>query len=66
MHGDHDTSVPLHQSEIMLAKLKAAGVDAKLIVKIGGEHCWPDLIKDTELLTDWFDQHVKRLPDGGK
>ena len=61
MHGDCDSSVPLYQSEIMFAKLSSAGVDAKLIVKAGGEHCWPDLLKDTELLTDWFDQHLEPL-----
>jgi len=59
MHGDCDTTVPLQQGESMIAKLKASGVDAKLVVKAGGGHYWPDFIQDTELAADWFDQHLK-------
>ena len=59
MHGDCDTSVPLQQSEIMVAKLRAAGVETCLVVRTGGGHCWPDFIKDTDRVTDWFDQRLK-------
>lgn len=38
VHGDKDTLVPLHQSEIFLAKLKQAKVDADLFVVKGGGH----------------------------
>jgi acetyl esterase/lipase len=38
IHGDKDTVVPLEQSERMLAKLKEAGVEGKLIVAKNGMH----------------------------
>jgi dipeptidyl aminopeptidase/acylaminoacyl peptidase len=40
VHGDADKLVPLQQSEILMAKYKAAGVPAKLIVKPGAAHGW--------------------------
>ena len=58
MHGDQDTLVPLQQSQSMLEKLKAAGVPAKLIVKKGGNHGWPDIVKDVDKLADWFDRYL--------
>jgi len=59
MHGDSDLRVPIRQAETMIEKLKKAGVDAKLVVKPGGDHGWPNEVKDWELLADWFDQHLK-------
>lgn len=38
MHGDQDRTVPLQQSQLLYDKLKAAGVDAKLIVMEGKGH----------------------------
>src|SRR5262249_6600037 len=48
IHGDVDKLVPLQQSEEMVAKLKEAGVPAKLIVKKGCGHGWITILKDTE------------------
>jgi acetyl esterase/lipase len=59
IHGDADTLVPLQQSETMLAKLKAAGVDAKLVVKPGAGHGWLTMGQDMNALADWFDNHLK-------
>lgn len=58
-HGDADTLVPIQQSEIFLAKLKAAGIPTKLVVKPGLAHGWPDLHKDMLAVADWFDEHLK-------
>jgi acetyl esterase/lipase len=59
IHGDKDWLVPIQQSEIMIEKLKQAGVEAKLIVKAGGDHGWPDMGPDLAAIADWFDSHLK-------
>ena len=59
IHGDKDELVPLQQSEVMLAKLKEAGVPAELIVRKGVGHGWPKLLADLEKCADWFDKHLK-------
>lgn len=56
IHGDADPLVPLQQSEIFVARAKEAGATAKLVVKAGGGHGWPDLRPDINQLADWFDQ----------
>ena len=58
-HGDADQLVPIQQAELIIDKLKAAGVDCKLVVKKGASHGWPDLLKDIPVLADWFDAHLK-------
>ena len=59
IHGDADLLVPIQQAEIVLDKLKSAGVQTKLVVKKGAAHGWPDLLKDTVTIADWFDEHLK-------
>jgi acetyl esterase/lipase len=59
LHGDADKLVPIQQAELIVEKLKAAGVDAKLIVKPGAAHGWPDMPRDLERFADWFDEHLK-------
>jgi len=59
IHGDKDDLVPLQQSERMVAKLKEAGVPAKLIVKKNCGHGWLTMLSDTETLADWFDRYLK-------
>jgi acetyl esterase/lipase len=59
IHGDKDQLVPLQQSEEMVARLKEAGVPAKLIVKRGCGHFWITILKDTETFADWFDEYLK-------
>jgi acetyl esterase/lipase len=58
-HGDADTLVPLQQSESIVEKLKAAKVDAKLVVKAGAGHGWLSMGKDMEDFANWFDAHLK-------
>ncbi len=59
IHGDADTLVPIQQAEIIVEKLKAAGVEARLVVKKGEGHGWKDLNKDLATIADWFDGHLK-------
>ncbi len=58
-HGDADNLVPLQQSEWIVEKLKAAKVDAKLVVKPGAGHGWLTMINDMNDFADWFDAHLK-------
>ncbi len=60
IHGDADVLVPIQQAELILDKLKQAGVEGKLVVKKGASHGWPDLLKDMTIIADWFDQHLGR------
>ena len=59
IHGDKDILVPIQQAEIIVDKLKAAGVEAKLVVKKGEAHGWKDWHKDMATIADWFDGHLK-------
>jgi dipeptidyl aminopeptidase/acylaminoacyl peptidase len=60
IHGDADKLVPIQQAEILVKKLKEAGVEAKLVTKPGAAHGWPDQAKDLVLIADWFDAHLGR------
>lgn len=60
IHGDKDLLVPMQQAEIIVEKLKAAGVEAKLVVKPGAAHGWKDMTADRAQIADWFDQHLKK------
>jgi len=62
IHGDTDRLVPIQQSESIVAKLKEAGVDAKLVVKPGAGHGWLSMLQDMNALADWFDAHLKATP----
>jgi acetyl esterase/lipase len=64
IHGDEDDLVPIQQSEVMLAKLKEAGVPAELIVRKGAKHGWPTLLKDMALCADWFDKQLAKEKKG--
>jgi acetyl esterase/lipase len=60
VHGDKDLLVPLQQGELMVEKLKAAGVDAELVVEPGAAHGWPNMEKHGPQFVAWFDKHLKR------
>jgi acetyl esterase/lipase len=64
IHGDADTLVPIQQAELILEKLKSAGVETKLVVKKGAQHGWPDFVKDFSIVADWFDVHLKPTKEG--
>jgi acetyl esterase/lipase len=59
IHGDKDPLVPIQQAELFLDKLKASGVETKLVVKTGEGHGWKDWHKDMAIIADWFDAHLK-------
>jgi acetyl esterase/lipase len=60
IHGDADKLTPLQQSEVMVAKLKEAGVPAELVVKRGRPHGWNNMDRDMSTILDWFDKHLKK------
>jgi acetyl esterase/lipase len=60
IHGDADLLVPIQQAEIMVERLKSAGVTAELHVKPGAGHGWPDLLADMSLIADWFDKYLTK------
>ena len=41
IHGDADQLVPIQQAELIVDKLKKAGVEAKLVVKTGAATAGP-------------------------
>lgn len=60
IHGDKDDLVPLQQSETFTEKLKAAGVETKLVVKPGAGHGWLDIPRDVNQFVAWFDKHLQK------
>lgn len=60
LHGDADKLVPIQQAQIMVDKLKAAGVTAELVVKKGAAHGWLGMDKDLKTFADWFDKHLAK------
>ena len=58
IHGDADKLVPIQQAELMVEKLKKAGIPAKLVTKPGASHGWPNMAEDMVLIADWFDEHL--------
>ncbi len=60
IHGDADTLVPIQQAQIMIEKLKDAGVPCELVVKQGAAHGWPNILNDVPALADWFDKHLAK------
>lgn len=60
IHGDADKLVPIQQAEVIIAKLKDAGVPAELIVKKGEAHGWKGMEDDITKLADWFDKYLKK------
>ena len=60
IHGDADLLVPIQQAELIIEKLKAAGVATELVVKKGAAHGWAGMDKDIVTLVDWFDKHLQK------
>jgi acetyl esterase/lipase len=67
IHGDHDQLVPYSHSEVMLEKLKAAGVEASLLTVKGAPHLFfkeegqdPPLSGMIEATLRFFDKHLKQ------
>lgn len=60
IHGSDDSIVPLQQAQTMIARLKAAGISTKLVVKPGAGHGWPDFGSDMPIVANWFDTYLLR------
>ena len=61
IHGAADKLVPIQQAEWIVERLKAVGVEAKVIPKPGiGHGTFPNQEKDIGVLADWFDTHLKK------
>lgn len=62
LHGTIDPLVPLEQSERFIAKLKAEGVSAQLIIHQGGAHGWEETWEtDLGVLADWFEKNMPEV-----
>ena len=59
-HGDSDPLVPHHQSVLLEAALKKAGVPVKFYTVKGGGHGFRDPQAE-KMLMDFFDRHLKPL-----
>ena len=58
IHGDADKLVPIQQAQILIAKLKDAGVPAELVTKKDAAHGWLNIQQDIPTFADWFDRHL--------
>lgn len=61
IHGDADKLVPIYQAQMFVQRCQSVGSTAKLVVREGKGHGWPDFSKDMELCADWFDQYLRGL-----
>ncbi len=58
IHMRGDPVVPFAQSEAMINKLKAAGVECDLMALDGNKHFHPGVARDIPAVADWFDRHL--------
>lgn len=58
IHGDADRAVPLGQSRLLMDRLSAAKVAARLVIREGKGHAWPGWEADSELVAEWLDRHL--------
>ncbi|MEJ7611288.1 MAG: alpha/beta hydrolase [Ferruginibacter sp.] len=58
-HGDADPVVPLQQSEVLIKKLKEAGVPNELYIHPGGGHGWSNSDLEHQKFIAWFDKFLK-------
>ncbi len=61
IHGDADKLVPICQARTFVQRCESVGSTAKLVVRPGKAHGWPDMGKDLDLCGDWFDQYLRGL-----
>jgi acetyl esterase/lipase len=61
MHGDADKLVPIYQARRFVSQCESVGATAKLVVREGKVHGWPDMVKDEEIFADWFDEHLRGI-----
>ena len=61
IHGDADKLVPICQAQTFVQRCQDLGCTAKLVVREGKLHGWPEIVKDMDLFADWFDEHLRGL-----
>ena len=61
MHGDADKLVPIYQAQRFVQRCEEVHSTAKLIVREGKVHGWPEMGKDLEIFADWFDQYLRGI-----
>jgi acetyl esterase/lipase len=66
IHGDKDTLVRIQQAESMIERYREMKVPAKLIVRKGAGHGWPNILDDLALFADWFDEHLQKKSESQK
>ena len=59
IHGNADRLVPIQQAEIFIKRAEELKAPAKLVVREGKDHGWPEMGADVALLADWFDEHLR-------
>lgn len=59
IHGDADPTVPLQQSEAIIAKFNEAGVPNRFVIKKGGKHNGNDMNPEWQEFVNWFDKYLK-------
>ncbi|HSU27479.1 MAG TPA: alpha/beta hydrolase [Chitinophagaceae bacterium] len=59
IHGDADPTVPLQQSQAIIARFNEAGVPNRFIIKKGGKHNGDDMNPEWQEFVDWFDKYLK-------
>jgi acetyl esterase/lipase len=71
VHGDRDERVPFSHSEVMLEKLRSAGVEARLLPVKGAGHLFfkeelqdPPVSRMIEATVEFFDRHLKTPKEG--
>jgi acetyl esterase/lipase len=61
IHGDADTLVPIYQAQTFVKGCEEVGSTAKLVVREGKNHGWPEMGKDMERFADWFDEYLSGI-----
>jgi acetyl esterase/lipase len=59
VHGDADATVPLQQSQTIIARFKEAGVLNNFVIKKGGRHIPDEMNPEWQQFVDWFDKYLK-------
>jgi len=62
LHGETDKSVPMKQSEILLARYKAAGASVELVKNSGGHGFWmqePGFTESMDRAAAFFREKLK-------
>jgi acetyl esterase/lipase len=61
IHGDADLLVPIQQADSFVKRAQEVGKTARLVVKEGKAHGWPEIGQDATILADWFDEHLRGI-----